>query len=250
MKTYEGKISVIVPAYNEGSHIYDSLTETIETLDKLARDYEIILVDDGSTDNTHAEADRATSHLDHVKIVRHKSNLGKGEALKYGFRFVNGDLVAFLDADLDLHPHQLQVLYEHMQTKDADVVIGSKRHPESVVDYPTNRKIMSNAYFVIVKTLFGLPVRDTQTGIKIFKHEVLKRVFPRIVVKRYAYDLELLVNAQRLGYQIIEAPITLDFRRDFGRIRYTDARDIWIDTMAIFYRAYILRYYDQEHPES
>jgi glycosyltransferase involved in cell wall biosynthesis len=249
MKTYQGKISVIVPAYNEGSHIYDSLSETIETLDKLARDYEIVVVDDGSTDNTHAEAARASVNLDHIKIVRHEPNHGKGEALRYGFRFVSGDLVAFLDADLDLHPHQLQTLYEYLQDNDADVVIGSKRHPRSIVDYPPNRRLMSNIYYILVKTLFGLPVRDTQTGIKMFKIEVLKRVFPRIVVKRYAFDLEMLVNAHRLGYKIIEAPITLDFRRDFGRIKYRDARDIWIDTMAIFYRTYILRYYDKEHKE-
>lgn len=249
MKTYQGKISVIVPAYNEGDHLFNSLSEMIQILDDIARDYEIIVVDDGSIDNTQAEAKRAGADFDHIQVVRHEPNFGKGEALRYGYGFANGDLVAFLDADLDLHPSQLAVLYQYMQEKGADVVIGSKRHPLSEIDYPAKRKIVSDVYYFIIKLLFGLPVRDTQTGIKLFKNEVLAQVFPRLLVKRYAFDLELLVNAHRLGYKIIEAPITLDFLREISRIRIRDIIVVWLDTMAIFYRTYILHYYDRKGEE-
>jgi hypothetical protein len=88
-------------------------------------------------------------------------------------------------------------------------------------------------------------VRDTQTGLKVFKREVLLRVFPRIVVKRFAFDIEVLANAHRPGYRIAEAPVELTFQRRFGRIRIRDIYQILIDTVAIFYRMRITRYYDR-----
>ena len=95
--------------------------------------------------------------------------------------------------------------------RNADVVIGSKFHPESRVEYPRLRRIYSFFYYMLVRTLFGLPVRDTQTGIKLFKREVLERVLPRVLVKRFAFDLELLANAHHFGYRIVEAPVEVNF---------------------------------------
>jgi cellulose synthase/poly-beta-1,6-N-acetylglucosamine synthase-like glycosyltransferase len=92
--------------------------------------------------------------------------------------------------------------------------------------------------------MFRLPVKDTQTGIKLFHREVLGRTFPRLVCKRYTLDLELLAVAHRIGYSVAEAPISLTFQREFGRIKLADVRNIIVDTLAIFYRLYILRYYD------
>jgi hypothetical protein len=93
--------------------------------------------------------------------------------------------------------------------------------------------------------MFGLPVKDSQTGLKVFRAELLQRVLPRILVKRFAFDIEVLANAHRLGYRIVDAPVRIQFRRDIGRIRFRDALNILIDTLAIFYRMYILRYYDR-----
>ncbi|MFC1753737.1 hypothetical protein ACFL96_10160 [Thermoproteota archaeon] len=132
-----------------------------------------------------------------------------------------------------------------MKLDNADVVIGSKRHPNSILDYPLQRKIISSVYFFLIKLMFGLPIQDTQTGLKLFKSEVLRKVFPKIVVRAFAYDLEILVNAHRLGYKIAEAPVRINSQRKFSRIRIRDIVDTWIDTMAIFYRMYILKYYDK-----
>jgi glycosyltransferase involved in cell wall biosynthesis len=155
-----------------------------------------------------------------------------------------GDYVVFLDSDIDLHPAQLETFFDIMKLDNADVVIGSKRHPNSILNYPLQRKVMSNVYYFLIKIMFGLPVRDTQTGLKLFKYEVLKRIFPRIVVKAFAFDLEILANAYRLGYKIAEAPVHIDSRREFGRIGIREILETWIDTLAIFYRMHILRYYD------
>lgn len=245
MKDFDGKISVIMPAYNEQAHIGASLLETTKVLGDMGFDHEIIVVDDGSRDNTYREALKVATEIGDIQVVQCQPNWGKGAALKYGFRFATGDLVAFLDADLDLHPKHIQTLFNYMKKDNADVVIGSKRHPLSKLNYPLHRRFMSTIYYGLTKILFGLPIKDTQTGIKLFRHRVLHDIFPKVLVKRYAFDLELLVNAHHKGYKIAEAPITLNSKRKFGRINPKDIYHILMDTMAIFYRLYILRYYDK-----
>jgi hypothetical protein len=132
-----------------------------------------------------------------------------------------------------------------------DVVIGSKWHPESSLNYPLARGVISRVYYTIVRLLFHLPVRDTQTGLKLFKAEVLKKIFPIILVKKYAFDLEILVNVMRLGYKMVEAPVEVLFKREkMGRIHLSDLYKTWIDTMAIFYRLNILHYYDRKIPRA
>jgi len=98
--------------------------------------------------------------------------------------------------------------------------------------------------------IFNLPVNDTQVGLKLFKREVIDTVIPKMLVKRYAYDVELLVIAKRMGFKMVEAPIELNFKRKIGRVRLTDIRKIANDTAAIFYRMYILKYYDQKHEQN
>jgi len=174
------------------------------------------------------------------------TNFGKGRALKKAFRFVNGEYIVFLDADMDLHPGQIQTFFDIMHLDEADVVIGCKRHPNSRLKYPWHRRIISNVYFSLVKLMFGLPIKDTQTGLKVFKYEVLKKVLPKILIKQFAFDLEVLVNVHHLGYKIVEAPVVLNSsRRRFGRIGLRAIYRTWWDTMAIFYRMYVLRWYDR-----
>ncbi|MBI2861223.1 MAG: glycosyltransferase family 2 protein [Chloroflexi bacterium] len=238
-------LSVLMPAHNEGDHILQNIQETARFLGECGWRYEIVIVDDGSQDGTLGEASRAAAESQQIKVVPLADNQGKGFALRYGFQFATGELVAFLDADLDLHPSQLLELYQIMEQTGADVVIGSKNHPQSQLEYPTYRRIMSQAYYWIVRMLFRLPVHDTQTGIKLFRREALEQALPRLLVKRYAFDLELLVNIHHLGYIIAEGPVTLTFRRKWGRIGWSAVWRTWLDTMAIFYRLYILRYYDR-----
>ena len=244
MRNLKGKVSVIIPAYNEAGSIAENIEETVRVLDEFGCQYEIIVVDDGSRDDTYNQALKAAAAHSNIIVKQIKHNRGKGRALKVGFRLVTGEYVVFLDADMELHPAQIQTLFDIMRLDDADVVIGSKRHPNSRLDYPLDRMIISNVYFFLIKLFFGLPIRDTQTGLKLFKYEVLKRVFPRILVKAFGYDLEILVNVHRLGYRIAEAPIVLDTQR-YGRIGMDSIWTTWKDTMAIWYRAYVLRYYDR-----
>ncbi len=250
MKDLKERVSVVVPAFNEDDIIEANLKEIVRTFDEFGCDYEIVLVDDGSRDGTLKKALKIAELYPRIKVKRNLENYGKGRALKKSFRYCTGRYIVFLDADLDLHPAQVRTLFDIMRLDEADVVIGSKMHPNSKVEYPLSRKFISLVYFTIIKVLFDLPVHDTQTGLKLFKREVLEKVFPRALVKKFAFDLEILAISRHLGFKITEAPIVLKQQRLYGRI---GARAMWQtgwDTLAIFYRMRFMRYYDTPKPES
>jgi glycosyltransferase involved in cell wall biosynthesis len=243
--SHDGKISVVMPAFNESQHIVANLREVVRTLTECGWDFEVILVDDGSSDNTYLFAARVlTDHPECVRIVRYDRNRGKGNALISGTKYARGEYVVFLDADMDLHPSQLPRFFQIMREGDADAVIGSKRHPESRVNYPLIRQIYSFVYYGMVRLLFGLPLRDTQTGLKLFRTRLLRDVFPRTLAKRFAFDIELLSVAHSHGYKVAEAPVTLHYQRSYNRVDLHQVWLIFLDTLAIFYRLKLLRYYD------
>ena len=236
---------MIVPAYNEAEGVAPTIREIQKTLEEQGIKYEVIVVDDGSEDDTFAKALAVAKENSNVRAFSYRKNSGKGYAIKYGFQYARGDLVLFLDADSDLPAAQIPRFLGGMNGTDVDIIIGSKRHPLSKVDYPPLRRLLSGAYGLLVRALFNLKVTDTQTGIKLFRREVLDRVFPKVLIKRYAFDLELLANASRLRYRIAEAPVEVNYRFR-SRISSSAVAGMFIDTLAIFYRMKILHYYDRE----
>lgn len=233
------KLSVIMPMYN-AVDIKKNINEASKSLTEVTNDFEIILVDDGSSNGCLNEARSIKNRK--LKVIGYKKNAGKGRAIKYGFDYAKGKYVAFLDCGQDLDPKQLKLFLKIIESKRVDIVIGSKRHKDSKVRYPLFRKIMSLTYQIINSILFDLKVKDTQVGIKLFKCSVLKEVMPRIAVKRFAFDLELLVIANKLKYRIVEAPIIMRYRFN-SSINVSAVFWILLDTAAIFYRLRILRYY-------
>lgn len=240
------KLSVIIPAYNEEKNIGRTLRAIVNFFGHLrSYDYEIIVIDDGSRDLT-SRVVRATPHKK-VKLIRSKRNYGKGHALRLGVKAAKGSLVTFNDAGGDFEPENIVRCIKLMEALDADIVIGSKRHPMSRVNYPLKRRFFSRIYQLMIRLLFNLKVRDTQTGLKVFRREVLQAIIPRALVKQYAFDLELLVIANHLGYhRITEAPVDLDFNPSTTGINSSAIRGIIQDTLAIFYRLHILRWYDRK----
>lgn len=238
-------LSVLMPAYNEGAGIRASLLSTYRMLKTLKKPFEIVVVDDGSGDWTYEEARKAARGVRGITVQRLGVNQGKGWALKEAFRRCKGQWVVFLDSDLDIDPRQLRLFFEIQEKQNFDVVIGSKRHPQSKIHYPLKRRIVSAGYFFLVKLLFGLPLRDTQTGLKLFRREVLMRVFPKVLIKRFAFDLELLVLSHHMGYRITEAPVIVNYRVKYGHIGLRAIFNIFWDTLAVFYRLRIKKYYDR-----
>lgn len=198
MAKLSGKLSVLMPAYNEEAIIYENALEAARQICPLADDYELLVIDDGSSDRTKAEIERAAAENPKICCISYQPNQGKGGALREGTAHATGDYIAFCDADLDLAPEQLADFIDRMQRENADVVIGSKMHPESKVDYPAIRRVYSWGYYILLLILFRLNVRDTQTGLKLFKAEVIKPVMRQILVKRFAFDIEVLaiINAR------------------------------------------------------
>jgi len=241
-------LSIIIPAWNEGKIVYDNLQQAEDVFNQLfynlGFNYEIILVDDGSIDNTYNQALMASKKNGQIKVIHKEKNGGKGSALKYGFKVCSGKFVAFIDADLDLHPKQIPLFIDHMEKYDADVTIGSKRHPLSKVNYPFSRQVLSQAYHILTRILFRLNLSDTQAGLKLFKYEVLEDILPTVLCKKYAFDLELLVSANHRGHEISEIPIELNWQRSKNRLTIRDIWYILLDTLAIFYRFKIVKQYN------
>ena len=241
------ELSVIVPAYKEGRRIYSNLTRLVGELDKLNVAYEVIVVSDGNTDSTVSEARRFKSPA--VKVFDYPMNIGKGFALSLGVSQSSGALVTFIDADMELDPANIKVFIDLMRDSECDAVIGSKRHPGSRVAYPAFRRFQSAIYQLFVRLLFNLDVRDTQTGLKLFRRQVLQKAVPLLAIKRFAFDLELLVVARFLGHtKICEAPITLDYQFE-STVNLAAAWNVLWDTAAIFYRLHILRYYERRREQ-
>lgn len=240
-------ISIVIPAYNQEKTIKRDIKQIEKSLKLLGYRFEILVVDDGSTDNTYFQARKFRSRR--VKILSYKTNQGKGHAIRYGMLQAKGNIVGFIDAGMDINPKGFAMLLNHMDWYNADVIVGSKMHPVSKVNYPFWRKILSWGYRYLTRKMFGFKISDTQVGLKFFRKKVIRDILPRLVVKQYAFDIEILAVAYRLGYKrIFEAPVEINFKINtikpinLWRIIYFM---LW-DTAAVFYRLKILRYYDKK----
>ncbi len=241
-------LSVVIPAYKQEK----TIEKDLRTIDKVLHqgipsnfNYEIICVVDGVVDKTYEKAKKVKSKK--IKVYKYDLNKGKGFAVRFGMLRSRGDIISFLDAGREIWPSGIMMLMDHMKWYDADIIIGSKRHPASQVEYPLGRKIFSFGYHMATRILFNINVRDTQSGIKIFKRKVLEKILPKLQVERYAMDIEMLAVSHYLGFKrIYEAPIKITYRFDdlthastFKNI----SRMLW-DTLVVFYRLKLAKKYD------
>ena len=236
MLNLNGMLSIVMPAYNEEKLIYHSIMETLRIVEKFVPELEIIAVNDGSKDNTKAEIERAIKQDSRVRMVSSEKNRGKGNAI----------IAGFVDADLELNPSQLEGYLKKMLDDNKDVVIGCKFLKDSRLDYPFKRKVISMGYYIMLLVLFHLNVKDTQTGLKVFRVEAIKPVAHLIRTSGFAYDIELLVAIHRRGFSIAQMPVEVVYVRDSG-VKRIGMKDIWqafCDTWAIFGRVYFKHYYD------
>lgn len=242
-------LSLVVPAYKQEKTIVKDIKTLDKVLSALSFKHEIIVVVDGFFDNTYKILQDLRPKIKGLKVLGYKENKGKGFALKLGIEKAKGDVIGFIDAGMDLDPSEISIMLDIMDWNNADIVVGSKLHPESKVNYPFVRRVLSWGYRTLTHFLFGFKVKDTQVGLKLFKRKVAKDVFSKIIVKRFAFDIEVLAVAYKLGYtKIYEAPIKLNFSgvstitsSSFWKVIFWM---LW-DTAAVFYRLKILHYYDK-----
>lgn len=247
-KSNSEKLSIIIPAYKQAKTIQQDVKNIESCIIQLNIPYEIIIVVDGMKDDTYKNAKKLSTTT--IKVIGLELNHGKGYAVRTGMLKADGDIIGFIDAGMDIGPTAISLLINYMNWYDADIIIGSKLHPESKVVYPVFRKILSWGYRSLTHVLFDLSVKDTQVGLKFFKKSVVRKVFPRLVINTFAFDIEILAVARYLGFKkIYEGPIELNFS---GASTITSS-SFWrviiimlIDTFKVLYRLKIVHLYDRK----
>jgi len=241
------ELSVIIPAYNEEANIRNTVHATYAALSDKVKSFEIIIVNDGSKDRTAAVVENLIKEKklkDCLKLVTYSPNMGKGWALKNGFEASVGQYIAFFDADLDISPDHITQYLDVLKNKNVDTVVASKRHKDSILEYSRIRILISTIYYLFNRIFFRLKVRDTQSGVKVFRRKILEITMPGLLVKRFAFDLELLVNIRRQGGLIHEEAVHIQDHNEYGRIGVLSLWHAFMDTVAVFYRLAILKYYE------
>ncbi len=237
-------VSFVLPAYNEGGSIETALRKLDSTVNGNGLRYEVVVVDDGSIDDTRVKALRwsmRAARNGHVRVLGYDRNEGKGFAVRMGFLMALGDAVVFVDSDMAIDFAQVEKYVEAL--KNGDIAIGSKWHRDSIVQVPTVRKFMGRSFNVLVKLFTGMRIADTQTGIKAVRRRAFEKVFRSMSVKRFAFDVELLVAAKVLGLRIVELPVRLTIRKSF---KLKEMRHMFLDLLGIAYRLRIKKWYQRE----
>ena len=200
--------SIIIPAYNESERI----TATLESVAAYARqqqwDVEVLVVNDGSRDNTVAVVEQLARAHPFIRILENPGNRGKGYSVRNGMLHARGEILLFSDADLSSPIEEAPKLFEALAT-GADVAIGSRwlRAELPSQRQPLMRQIYGRMFNVALRLLLGLNFRDTQCGFKAFRREAAQRIFPLQKIERWGFDPEILFLARKLGFRTVEVPV-------------------------------------------
>lgn len=200
--------SIILPAYNEAVSIERAIRETAAVFGALHGPFEILVVDDGSSDGTAALVASLRQDFPQVRLLRHETNRGKGAAVATGVASAQGETVLFLDCDLATHPSEALRFIERL--KEADIVIGSRRAVGTVIAVRQSwyRVACGRMINFFLRHWLKLPHRDTQCGFKMFRIEAARDLFSQLSPTRWTFDAEILLRAQANGYRVAELPVT------------------------------------------
>ena len=202
------KLSLVVPAYRIADRIASNVATLAAFLEESVGDFEIVVVVDGDP----ATATALRTLPEHVRLIAYPENRGKGFAVRTGFLSSGGRFCGFIDADLELSPATIPEMLDALEN-GADIVVGSKRHPDSHVDYPPFRRVQSLVFQALVRLLFRLRVRDSQAGLKLMRREVAAALVDDGVVDGFAFDVELLAVARYRGFRhLVECRVEVAHR--------------------------------------
>lgn len=205
------KVSLVIPAYNESKIILDTLHTVSAKLAELAEDYEIILVDDGSTDNMTGLV--LNCRDPHVRLESYSPNRGKGRAVRTGMLAARGDIILCTDADLAYGVDVFGVILDRFAFSGADLIIGSRHlDEEGYRNYPPLRVLMSKCFSLLSHKISGLTY-DTQCGIKGYRQAAARQIFSKCIIDGFSFDFEVLMRADKLGLKVEEIPVSvINFR--------------------------------------
>lgn len=229
-------LSIIIPVYNNEKTISLTLKKISEVLNPDFTNYEIIVINDGSSDNTLNVLRAKEKEISNLKIISYSKNMGKGYAVKSGMLTSLGNTVVYIDGDFDVSPNTLKNYI--LEVKDFDIVIASKYHPNSKVNVVSSRTFMSRTFNLIVKIFTGIKINDTQAGLKAGKGEVMRNFFNKMFINGYAFDVELLTLATIMKLKIKEMPIEINIDQKF---KIKNALRMLLDVLWISYKYRIKR---------
>ena len=200
-------LSVILPAYNEEARILPSLKLRHEYLEKQDYSYELIVVNDGSTDKTKELVQEKIKDWPHFKLIDNKVNKGKGGVVKQGMLAAEGEWRLFMDVDESVPINEIERLWPY--AKDYEIIIGSRYTEGGKVTkkQPLVRRIISRGGNLLIQILVAWGIKDTQCGFKLFSAAAAKEIFPLQTMERWSFDMELIAIAKKHGYKIKEVPV-------------------------------------------
>jgi len=203
------KLSLVIPAYNEAARIEQSLAQILGYLAEVSQPAEIIVVDDGSTDTTAEKVQAMAASRPDLRLLRLPRNLGKGAAVKAGVLASQGDEVLISDADLSTPLSELPRFLAAL-ADGFDLAIGSRQLPGSrlIRHQPWLRQLAGVLFGFFVRMLVPVGVVDTQCGFKLLRGPAARELFQRLTIPGFCFDVELLVLAQALGFQVAELPVS------------------------------------------
>ena len=238
----ESTISIIIPIFNQAKKITYSLEKIRQAVELTFTNYELIVVNDGSTDDTLNTLKDIAREDEHVRVISYTPNRGKGYAVRQGVLQSQGDAVILLDGDLDISPDLIKDYVEKLST--SDLVIASKKHPESNVRIPRSRAFLSRAFNLLIKMAIGIDQTDTQAGFKVGKGDIMRKIFSNVSVNRYAFDVEFLAIASVLHLKVQEMPVIMKIDRKF---KIKEIVNMFLDVTRIWYKYRIAHRYQHRY---
>ncbi len=202
-------ISIVIPAYNESARIGDALRRVLDCIRQRHWNAEVLVVDDGSTDDTADIVRRWAENNPELSLVENAGNRGKGYSVRNGLLQATGEIVMFTDADLSAPIEEAERLFKALEN-GADVAIGSRwlDKQKQTTHQPIYRRFFGRCYNWLTRTVMGLPYLDTQCGFKAFKHEPAQDIFRLQTIERWGFDPEILFIARKLSFRVAEVPVT------------------------------------------
>jgi dolichyl-phosphate beta-glucosyltransferase len=220
-------VSIIIPAYNEEANISKTLHQVHTYLTENQFDFEIIVVNDGSSDNTAQEVLK----FEAAQLINNPINKGKGNAVKTGVMAAKNELILFMDADHAIPIHYLSQFTQEIPT--FDIIIGSK-YIGDTKNYPFYRKIVGKIFSFLKFLIIGLKIKDTQCGFKLFKGEIAKDLFSHSQINGWCFDVEILMIARRKNYSIQESPINMSDINSISKINiFSSGTQMFLDLIKL-----------------
>jgi dolichyl-phosphate beta-glucosyltransferase len=218
-------LSLVVGCYNAAVHLEKRLRDLVAFLDGIGRDYEVLIVEDGSVDESLPILRRLEDDVPSINVLRNPRNMGKGYSIRNGMLNSKGKYIIFTDIDMTYAKRNLLAVLERLEQGDT-FVVGNRRLPESVyvvnnrlVKYVYRRHRMGNAFNALVRRLFGLTTRDTQSGLKGFSRSAAAKIFQQLYTDGFLFDIEIFIRSRTLGIPVVEVPVQLTYEDDITTVR-------------------------------